>query len=232
MKKGFTLAEVLIALGIIGVVAAVTLPGLNANVQKSQVGPAFMKAMNVLEQANMLATHENNARSLLKACDANNNNALSTNEYVDCISPYLNARPVNTTETYYESIGGKSFSMGQGMALKDGMVYGYYSSDYFQYKGVRVTYAKMFIDINGSSKGPNTIGRDVFKIYINMNTGRVFAKGSDAWIADLNEQTNHDWSSYGNGQSWRIGCNETEVKNPDTCAGSIADNNGKIIYPW
>lgn len=34
MKKAFTLAEVLITLGIIGVVAAITLPTLIANYQK------------------------------------------------------------------------------------------------------------------------------------------------------------------------------------------------------
>ena len=34
MKNGFTLAEVLITLGIVGVVANMTLPTLNNNVQK------------------------------------------------------------------------------------------------------------------------------------------------------------------------------------------------------
>ena len=34
MKKAFTLAEVLITLGIIGVVAAITIPGLIAKYQK------------------------------------------------------------------------------------------------------------------------------------------------------------------------------------------------------
>lgn len=34
MKKGFTLAEVLITLGIIGVVAAVTIPALVTTYQK------------------------------------------------------------------------------------------------------------------------------------------------------------------------------------------------------
>ena len=38
MKKGFTLAEVLITLGIIGVVAALTLPSLITNYRKKQTG--------------------------------------------------------------------------------------------------------------------------------------------------------------------------------------------------
>lgn len=36
MKKGFTLAEVLITLGIIGVVAALTLPSLITNYRKKE----------------------------------------------------------------------------------------------------------------------------------------------------------------------------------------------------
>ena len=36
-KKGFTLAEVLITIGILGVIAAVTLPALNTNLSKSQL---------------------------------------------------------------------------------------------------------------------------------------------------------------------------------------------------
>ena len=35
-KQGLSLAEVLMAIAILGTVALVTLPGLNANVQESQ----------------------------------------------------------------------------------------------------------------------------------------------------------------------------------------------------
>ena len=44
MKKGFTLAEVLITLGIIGVVAAMTLPTVINNVQEKQFHSKFKKA--------------------------------------------------------------------------------------------------------------------------------------------------------------------------------------------
>ena len=42
MKFGFTLAEVLITLGIVGVVASITLPTLNNNVQKQTYEAGFM----------------------------------------------------------------------------------------------------------------------------------------------------------------------------------------------
>ncbi len=52
MKKfGFTLAEVLITLGIIGVVAAVTMPTLISNTKYKQVGTRLAKFHNNLENA-------------------------------------------------------------------------------------------------------------------------------------------------------------------------------------
>ncbi len=49
--KGFTLAEVLITLGIIGVVAAMTMPTLINSTQGAQYKTAYKKALSVLSQA-------------------------------------------------------------------------------------------------------------------------------------------------------------------------------------
>ena len=49
-KNGFTLAEVLITLAIIGVVATITLPSLMSNTQEQQAVTAFRKAMNTLNE--------------------------------------------------------------------------------------------------------------------------------------------------------------------------------------
>ena len=51
MKKAFTLAEVLITLGIIGVVAAITLPTLIANYQKKVLETQYKVAVTTLSQA-------------------------------------------------------------------------------------------------------------------------------------------------------------------------------------
>lgn len=45
IKKGFTLAEVLITLGIIGVVAAMTMPSLVANYEKKRTATAVKKSL-------------------------------------------------------------------------------------------------------------------------------------------------------------------------------------------
>lgn len=52
MKKyGFTLAEVLITLAIIGVVATITLPTLTSNTNEKQAVAAFKKGLNTLTEA-------------------------------------------------------------------------------------------------------------------------------------------------------------------------------------
>ena len=57
--KGFTLAEVLITLGIIGVVAAMTLPTLISNYQKVALETAYKKGMSVIANAIQLAMAKN-----------------------------------------------------------------------------------------------------------------------------------------------------------------------------
>lgn len=53
--SGFTLAEVLITLGIIGIVAAMTIPALIANIQIIQYRSKFKKSVNILSNAARLA---------------------------------------------------------------------------------------------------------------------------------------------------------------------------------
>lgn len=59
MKKAFTLAEVLITLGIIGVVAAMTLPTLIQNNQEKAAVTKLKKIYSLLQQSYMFALNEN-----------------------------------------------------------------------------------------------------------------------------------------------------------------------------
>lgn len=51
MKKAFTLAEVLITLGIIGVVAAMTMPTLIQNYQKKVWAIQLKKSVNIIQNS-------------------------------------------------------------------------------------------------------------------------------------------------------------------------------------
>lgn len=59
-KFGFTLAEVLITLGIIGVVAGITIPVLMNNIQDQQFKEAYKKAYSTASQAWLKAYSDNN----------------------------------------------------------------------------------------------------------------------------------------------------------------------------
>ena len=58
-KEGFTLAEVLITLGIIGIVAAMTLPTLISNYQKVVLETAYKKGLSVVANAVQMAMAQN-----------------------------------------------------------------------------------------------------------------------------------------------------------------------------
>lgn len=57
--KGFTLAEVLITLGIIGIIAAITIPSLIKNTQETEYKIAYRKAYSVATQAFLSANQQN-----------------------------------------------------------------------------------------------------------------------------------------------------------------------------
>ena len=50
-NSGFTLAEVLITLGIIGIVATITIPNLITNYKAKRLHTQFLKSYSVLQQA-------------------------------------------------------------------------------------------------------------------------------------------------------------------------------------
>lgn len=58
MKKAFTLAEVLITIGIIGVIAALTIPALINKTNKKELETAFKKQYSTLQQAIMMIKTE------------------------------------------------------------------------------------------------------------------------------------------------------------------------------
>lgn len=52
IKKGFTLAEILVALGVIGVVAAITIPTVANSINKAKIGPTLAKVIAQIETGN------------------------------------------------------------------------------------------------------------------------------------------------------------------------------------
>ena len=63
-KKAFTLAEVLITLSIIGVIAAITVPTLMTNIEHQKTAVFLKKAHTVLNQATKMSTVDNGDYSI------------------------------------------------------------------------------------------------------------------------------------------------------------------------
>ncbi len=167
-KKAFTLAEVLITLAIIGIVAALTIPTLVSKNEKKQLYTSFMKTYNTLSNALNLSISENGNPSTWVYDDDDTDSVME--KY---LAPYLKVAKTctgaNLTDCYpkpYKSLNSVTVTDDVAMftqnantavVLSDGTIVAvnqavFYSGD---------NNFQLVIDTNGQ-KGPNTLGRDLF----------------------------------------------------------------------
>ncbi len=95
-KNAFTLAEVLITLGIIGVVAAMTMPMLVAKYRDKQIVTALKKFNSIMTQAITLAINENGSPTVWGADDFVNSGEQDTG---DNDTDSMNNRDMERTST-------------------------------------------------------------------------------------------------------------------------------------
>ena len=91
-RFGFTLAEVLITLGIIGVVAAMTIPTLIANTNSAKFRSQFKKTLSTLNQAGLMAQaqYDFDYAGTDTACGADKAGAAQNPEHVMSFCSLLN----------------------------------------------------------------------------------------------------------------------------------------------
>lgn len=181
MKKGFTLSEVLITLGIIGVVAALTMPVLMSNVQEKKVYPALAKFSSTMSNgiARMMQETCISELNYLDANAAYQYHANRNNPFINELLPYISIEPY-WDSSYWVKCSGCSDTIYLGIyntyRLKDGMVFffdGLWDPNDYSYNII----GYFLVDINGPRK-PNIAGVDVFKFYLGKN-GRILPAGSD-----------------------------------------------------
>ena len=224
MKKGFTLAEVLITLSIIGVVSALTLPNLSSGYSRQVTATQLSKAINTLENANAI--------TLL------NTPALSGNEYYTAISNSIKATRRNLANNpiagHYKTFNGGPNGITTTPTTdvvfdtKDGMTFIQINTGTAaagnndlpdMYSG---RYYTIFVDINGSAKAPNAVGKDLFQLNIDT-LGIVIPNGGTAW-AQYNDDANTAWDTSG------TACKKNEIDFALNCAGAIVDNGYSVNY--
>jgi prepilin-type N-terminal cleavage/methylation domain-containing protein len=184
-KLAFTLAEVLITLGIIGVVAALTLPSVITNYRKSEIETGFRKSFNTLTNAIELSKIDNGAMSTWAEGD------ITPPEFWNIyLQPYLKdaklCTRLNTCPGYskvdqYKWHGNGSWNImtsndGDRLVfqLKDGTVVFWKKCDKSLATSCTNFNNFIFVDVNGS-RGPNTGGVDVFYLTRNYKTNKLVA---------------------------------------------------------
>lgn len=228
MKKfGFTLAEVLITLGIIGVISALTLPALLNDTQGAQVGPKLGKAVSMFEQANQALLEENNVDSLsdggFYTSNGDNNGVRA---YCEELSNHLKIslyRGTNYSIANDSQVGNAAISNdGRSWLTKDGILY-HINFWGFRPAGNVAPHNRMIgavvIDINGNAT-PNLPGTDAFAFSL-RNDGSLVPVGTFRW--NLNDAD----------PQWRNNCANDRVPTAGsyyTCTASIFENNMKVLY--
>ena len=212
MKKGFTLAEVLIALAVIGVVAALTMPALLRDHQKKVFVAQLQRMVNLISNSATELKSDENVETLeetylvpVRTTDEEGN---KTWDYKNAQGKFLNkyfkvARDCGTTNRK-ECLGEEYFSLDRTTSVEvDKFIPNYYycvitnigsticmdsMSSYSHYDNDdRHGYSYVIVDINGPA-GPNINGRDLFQfeLYSDGKIGNSHESHSD------NEAANQD----------------------------------------
>ena len=211
--KGFTLAEVLITITLLGIIAILGIPALLTNMQKAKAGPALMRAISILDNANSMMFVEQDMYDFSETCYGDDHAGYVTHCFVPFIQENIGAAQDNQTIIYqpFKNSVGNAITLSGGYANKNGFTY------YFMPPG-DAEGIFLYIDINGNSS-PNEIGKDLFAAYISYEqNGKVIPAASRI---DPNAP-----------EGWVHKCDVSGVTDALTCAGSISDNGGKVIYPW
>lgn len=205
LKKytAFTLAEVLITLAIIGIVAAITIPSLSNSMKKQDTVAKVKKAYSVLSQA----TQEINAEcggsvsNCLTDSKASSNDPITRKEVADLYKAKLQVnkecltsatlgcfgdvvyKQLDNADWTTRNLATASWLDNARLGLTDGVsvgfdwnggVWGSYTTNLFN----------VYVDINGI-KPPNQLGRDLFQFYYDtaLNGLKPYGDGNGCTLA-------------------------------------------------
>lgn len=221
--NAFTLAEVLITLGIIGVVAAMTLPSVINNSRNKQLEAALNKNYSVISQA--LERYQADTGERITPAE------VGTREFKSKIMPYFSVikdcgydkcltstgegRNINTYRTYNSGIVTKTYIDDGQFVLKDGSFVMIENTKVVPSEGSGFldTTSVVFVsvDVNGYNKNPNKWGHDLFTFQL-MADGRLLPMGANGTMFE-DESTYCAISSSDNANG--IGCTYKALTDKD-----------------
>lgn len=175
MRLGFTLAEVLITLGIIGVVAAMTIPNLIANNKAQKLRSQFLKSYSVVQQ--VFKQMEADDVSLNPTDYKPNTTGKFYKTFIkylqapmDCGGSSTDTNRKNTLPCYYPAEDStmkpyKTFDGKKTLAynnLDDGQIVLQDGTNLFFENANHLDYIWVSVDLNGYKNPPNRWGYDLF----------------------------------------------------------------------
>lgn len=211
MKKAFTLAEVLIVLGVVGIIAAMTLPSLIARYKEQELVNRWFKFKSTLQQAIMMAEQEYGDHTTWKWETYHNEN------YKGGKTPEASGTAYDVLKHYLKvvndcPIGGKGcFLTGNAYTFLDnknkGAICDYWGPAVQLLSGETICFGKgspdFTVDLNGTAP-PNKFGVDVqYFSFIDLPESKFYPGFNWGWVAyaDSAEYCNTESSSWHNGAS-------------------------------
>lgn len=168
-KKGFTLAEILIAMGIIGIISAMVIPGLVNNTVKSQNAAILGRVVTAIEIG---------AQKYIQA----KNDEITDGSYVqdlsgigsdykdDDLAKYIGASLGSSATSYTPKkyAGGDATAVSTVGIFKFKKIDAEYILSTYSASNASFTDDKtILIDVNGTANEPNAYGKDLFKFTLN-----------------------------------------------------------------
>lgn len=171
-RFAFTLAEVLITIAVIGIVAILTVPAIVKKYQKKVVAIRAKQAYSTLAEAIKLSEIENGPSSewnIVLSSDGTENTKLVVDKY---IAPYLNNLRFcdNNSDDISKKCGAFLSSAGKGYFLPNGTSISFVAGgeSYNEDEAVNDFIFAIIVDTNAGKK-PNMLGYDAFYFQLNKD---------------------------------------------------------------
>ena len=201
-QLAFTLAEVLITLGIIGVVAAMTMPTLIANYQKKVWVNQLKKSVNTIQNNLRKIMADEGVDSVFDTEIAYKNNPNQSGQilygiYTDKFASYSNYNLISPDSLKNSFLKESLYDIAvlpDGSCLENSVDTGFTSWEDSSFQ------IKFIVDIN-CDKAPNKVGRDIFTLVFNPDASIVVAPEDelgvfkDVCTKDMYEQIYSSFSS-------------------------------------
>lgn len=246
---GFTLAEVLITIGIIGIIAEVTIPTIVMNTQRQEFVTLFQKNYSNVQNMLKMYMSEQGTDNLgltnlfdgSSFADTGVQNELDNlvNKYFKVIkicrrdtgdsSCAITERYFATTTTATYASGSNYYAFITNDGIETFIIFSSSCSPDFTKPGkIKANCGGVLFDVNGA-KSPNTFGKDFFMTFIINYDGTLYPIYGQEYATYTNNSNNY-WK---NNSSY---CGTTTIPVDTTgasgmgCAARIMENSWKIDY--